>query len=314
MALLHGAAECSGAHGWVLAVGHVHHGWRGREADRDAAFVAGHARRLGLPFAFRRCDARESARQLGLSPEAGARHVRYAALAEIACDLNAPLTATAHQRDDAVESHLLACERRAGLAGLAGPRERREDGVVRPLLAVTRSEILQFLEERGIAFRRDASNGDLSLDRNRVRRWLAGATDADRQAARDALDRLAAERTRLEQEYSDAIAPRLAFGPGASTADAQTLADCGDELARLALARLAAPFARPGRPPMTGREREQLIDRLGSGEDFRFESGRRIRFERRGACLTVRLRPEPAPLYDPRDESATRRLREEPAP
>ena len=79
MALLYGAAQAAPAHGWRLAVGHVHHGWRGREAERDLAFVREHARRLSLPFFFRRRDARGEARSLKLSPEAGARHVRYSA-------------------------------------------------------------------------------------------------------------------------------------------------------------------------------------------------------------------------------------------
>ena len=56
MALLYGAVEAIPEAGWVLSVAHVHHGWRGRDADRDLAFVADHARRLALPFSFRRRD------------------------------------------------------------------------------------------------------------------------------------------------------------------------------------------------------------------------------------------------------------------
>src|SRR5262249_15913701 len=110
-ALLHGAAEIARETGWVLAVGHVHHGWRGREANRDLAFVSEQARRLGLPFASRREDARAAARRLGLSPEAAARHVRYRALAGIAAETGCDLVATAHQRDDVLESHVLALRR-----------------------------------------------------------------------------------------------------------------------------------------------------------------------------------------------------------
>ena len=175
MALLHGAAQSARATGWRLSVGHVHHGWRGREADRDLAFVREHARRLGLPFFFRRRDARKEARALGLSPEAGARHARYAALQEMAVEAGAERIATAHQRDDRLETYLLARERRAGLAGLAGVKRERADGVVRPMLDVSRREILGFLRARGIGHRRDASNGDLRLSRNRVRREIVAA-------------------------------------------------------------------------------------------------------------------------------------------
>ncbi len=302
MALLYGAAEVARATRWSLSVGHVHHGWRAREGDRDLAFVAEHARRLGLPFFSRRCDARRVARELRLSPEAGARHVRYAALAEMALEAGAGFVATAHQNADAVESLVLARERRGGLAALAGPREARADGIVRPLLAVTREQILEFLAERGIAFRRDASNGDLRLARNRVRRTLArlrdspGGGEAIRAMALE-IARLGIERCLLDAEFEARLRPSLRALSDGVAIDAVLLAGCSAELQRLALARLASPFARPGRPPMTGRERERILVLLAGGGDFRFEAGRRIRFERRARTLTIRPRP-PQPVYD----------------
>jgi tRNA(Ile)-lysidine synthetase-like protein len=288
MALLGAACEIAPETGWRLAVGHVHHGWRGRDADRDETFVRDSARRLGLPFGNRRRDSRAEAARLGLSPEAGARHVRYGALLELASELSCGLIATAHQRDDRVESYLLARGRRLSLAALAGPRSRRSDGIVRPLLAVPRSEILEFVSGRGIPYRRDATNGDLRLARNRLRRALALRRRGgliDRLASRvEALD---GRRARLEEQLA-ALGPLVSTGPGAVLADAEGLSRCPSALLRLALEEAARPFARPGRPPMTGREREQLVSRLLSGDDFRFEAGRRIRFERRGATLSIR--------------------------
>ncbi len=305
MALLHGAARCASVAGWTLFVGHVHHGWRGREAERDLAFVCEHARRLGLPFLFRRRDARGEARTLGLSPEAGARHVRYQALREMAAEAGAERIATAHQSDDRVETYLLARERRAGLAGLAGIRRERADGVVRPLLGVSRQEILEFLTARGIGFRRDASNGNLRLSRNRVRRDLArlfagGALDV----LTPRVERLSRERDDLERRFAREIEPRLFRGPGAVLADAAFLQDRDPALLRLAVEAAARSFARPGRPPLTGREREQIVARLREKSDFRFEAGRRIRFERRGPILSVRAAPRggsggPSPSNNP---------------
>jgi tRNA(Ile)-lysidine synthase len=303
LALLFGAVEASRGTGWRLSVGHVHHGWRRREADRDLAFVSDHARRLGLPFFARRRDARRAASELRLSPEAAARHVRYAALAEMAREAGASLVATAHQRDDAVESLLIARERRGGLPRLAGPRALRADGVVRPFLEVGRREILAFLAARGLEHRRDATNGDLALTRNRVRRGLARTSEEERDALAGRVAALARERDRLEEEYARRVAPavrRAASADAEVEVDARVLRACEDELVRLALSRLAAPFARVGRPPMTGRERERLVARLRSGEDFRDETGRRIRFELRRGRLRIRLRDVPAaePVYD----------------
>ena len=294
MALLYGAAALAPSPGWRLSVGHVHHGLRGKDADRDLAFVASHSQRLGLPFFSSRASAAETARVLKLSPESAARHVRYAALLELAREAGASRIATAHQRDDRIESYLIARRRRAGVSRRAGPRTIRADGVVRPLLSVSRAEILGFLEERGIEYRRDASNGNLRLERNRIRRDLARRRTASGEAGEDALlrrlDRLDRERDRTERAFVLEIAPRLSFGPGSSAADADLLAKAAPELARLAIEAVARPFAAPGHPPVTGREREEIRRRLLEGGDFRFEAGRRIRFERRGSLLTVRPR------------------------
>jgi tRNA(Ile)-lysidine synthase len=297
MALLCGSAGLAPETGWILAVAHVHHGWRGREADRDLAFVAAYARRLKLPFTFRRCDARAAARQLALSPEAAARYVRYLALAEMARETGSQRVATAHQRDDRIESLLLARERKGGLARLAGPRPARADGVVRPLLGVSRAEILEFLEHRGVPFRRDASNGDLRLDRNRVRREvLARLRTECGEAAVEALareaDGYAAERERVEREFEERVRPTLRPVPGGLRADASRIAACALEIQRKAVEEMTMPFARPGRPPLTGREREQILRLLATGRDFRFEAGRRIRLARRGRWFEARPRPE----------------------
>jgi tRNA(Ile)-lysidine synthetase-like protein len=287
-ALLFGAAGLADAYGWRLSVAHVHHGWRGRAADRDLAFVADYARRLGLPFLASRCDARTVSRALGLSPEAGARRVRYEALLEMARDAGTSRIATAHQRDDRVESYLLARERKGGLASLAGPREIRADGVVRPLLSVGRSEILEFLRMNDISWRRDSTNGDLDLRRNRMRLHLAGEP-VERLARR--VEGLARLRERLDREFESTIRPAIGVGRNMVVADAALLERSPSELVRRAVHECAAPFAAGGRAPMTGREREQVVRLIAAGADFRFEAGRRIRFRRRGKRLDVRLAP-----------------------
>ena len=295
MALLYGAADRAPAVAWRLAVAHVHHGWRGREADRDLQFVREHARRLGLPFFSRRRDARAEARNLRLSPEAGARHVRYQALAEMAREAGVSRVATAHQWNDRIESLLLARARGTAGPSLAGPRRTRSDGVVRPLLEVTRAEILAFLRARGVAFRRDSTNGDLRLARNRVRLRIARMTREGRREAVGELGcevrRRAAERDRIEREFEATVRPSILAGPGAVLADAALIARCSPDLQRRALDEAASPFALPGRVPFTGREAEQILQRFAGGGDFRFEAGRRIRFERRGRLLRVAAAP-----------------------
>src|SRR5262249_42700955 len=130
MALLYAAAEVAKETGWTLAIGHVHHGWREREADRDLAFVAEHGRRLGIPsFALRR-DAAAVARELGLSPEAGARQIRYAALAEMAREAGAAPVAAPPPNGDAPQAPLPPKEApRGGAAPPPPPQAPRPGGV-----------------------------------------------------------------------------------------------------------------------------------------------------------------------------------------
>lgn len=287
-ALLFAAAELSDSNDWRLSVAHVHHGWRGRDADRDLSFVADHARRLGLPFLARRRDARGASQALGLSPEAGARRVRYEALFEMAREAGASRIATAHQREDRVESYLLARARKGGLASLAGPRKIRGDGVVRPLLAVSRSDIVAYLRARGITWRRDRTNGDLTLDRNRLRRRLASK---DGESLSRRVEGLARLRDEVDDRFERDLRPAIVVGRNVVIADAVLLESAPTELVRRAILECTAPFAEDGKPPMTGREREQILRLLAAGTDFRFEAGRRIRLRRRGARFLVRLAP-----------------------
>ncbi|HXM75468.1 MAG TPA: tRNA lysidine(34) synthetase TilS [Thermoanaerobaculia bacterium] len=317
LALLHAAALSALSFGWRLAVGHVHHGWRGREADRDLAFVRDHARRLELPFLARFGDAHEESSRCGLSPEAGARRLRYAGLLEMAREAGAPRIATAHQREDVVESFLLARERHGGIAGLAGPRVRRADGVVRPLLQVSRAEIRRFLESRGLFFRRDRSNGDLSLARNRIRRTIAAAPAALREEWEKEARRWSDLRDGLDRDLEEKTSGAIRWSSDSVLADAEELSGWPAELQRQAVQSAAAPFARSGRPPMTGREREEILRRLARGADFRFEAGRRIRIERRGRILAFTLRPAPGAaqtVYDPERLPAGSILHGESAP
>jgi len=292
LALLHGSADASAETGWRLSVGHVHHGWpeRRREADRDLAFVAEHARRRGLPFFARHRDARAASRRDGVSPEAGARRVRYEALHEMAREAGADLVATAHQADDALESYLLARQRRGGLASLGGPRARRADGVVRPLLDVPRKEIEAFLGSRSLVWRRDATNGNLRLPRNAVRRRIALASAEDRAAWAAEAAECRRKRERLDEELRTRFLPALRTAPGRALVDDETLRPMALDLLRAAVEEASRPFSRPGRPPMTGRERERLLELLRGDGDFSFEAGRRIAVRRCGRVVAFSAR------------------------
>lgn len=196
VALVHLLCLLRGEAAWQLCVGHVHHGLRA-SADADAAFVAGLARRLGLPYLERRLEG-----LAGPDLEARARTARYRALAEMARQAGAQAVATGHTLDDQAETVLLRLVRGTANPGLAGIRPRRPLApgvvVVRPLLWCRREQLRRFLEEEGETWREDESNADPRHARNRVRSWLVPLLVAENPRLPEALARLA-EVTREEE-------------------------------------------------------------------------------------------------------------------
>jgi len=160
--LLCGAREELGLD--ICAV-HVHHGLRGAEADEDLSFAKELAERLGVEFESVRIDAREIARSKGVSVEEAGRGARYEALRRRAAG---GLVAVGHHLDDQAETILMNIVRGSGLAGAAGMDWRSGD-IIRPLLSVPRTEIEEWLRERGQSWRTDSTNLSDDYTRNRIR-------------------------------------------------------------------------------------------------------------------------------------------------
>lgn len=152
---------------------HVHHGIRGAEADRDEAFCRSLAEQLGVKYACLRVDAPALARERKVSLETAAREARYAALGDYLTAHNIPLLVTAHHADDQLETilqHLLRGSGRNGLCGIPACRTL-ENGVLvaRPLLAVTRASLREYLAARGLSFVTDSTNESACCTRNHLR-------------------------------------------------------------------------------------------------------------------------------------------------
>jgi tRNA(Ile)-lysidine synthase len=156
--------------GFRLVAAHLDHGLRpGSAADAD--FCAEVCRSLDLPFRRGAADVRARAARERGGLEQAARRERYDFLRRVRDEEAAAAIAVAHTRDDQAETLLLRLLRGAGATGLGGMRPRAGD-VLRPLLAVSRQEVLAHLRERGLAWREDPSNADTAHRRNRVRHEL----------------------------------------------------------------------------------------------------------------------------------------------
>lgn len=164
-------------HRYALAVAHFNHRLRGSASDADARFVRCAARRLGLECFAEAGDVAGLARTRGWSLEMAARQLRHDFLARTAKRTGLSVVALAHHADDQVELFFLRLLRGAG-GGLAGMKWRSispaDLGVtlVRPLLDISKEELLNFARSSRLKFRADASNQSVDILRNQVRREL----------------------------------------------------------------------------------------------------------------------------------------------
>lgn len=177
IALLHSLAalKSQGRIAADLVCAHINHQLRGLASDADERFVVEQARQLALPMVTQSVEVQSYAHTHGLSVETAGRHLRLAALRAIAHSQGCTWIATGHQKNDNAETVLHRLLRGTGFRGLAGIRpKRRLDGMsfASPLLCVTRGEIVQYLETRGLHWQEDQTNVDTVYTRNYLRHRL----------------------------------------------------------------------------------------------------------------------------------------------
>lgn len=141
---------------------------RGDESMRDERFAEETARKLGVPFYKTDFDTTAYAAGHHLSVEMAARELRYNWFEEMRLRLGAQAVAVAHHRDDSVETVLLNLIRGTGIRGLGGIRPKN-GYIVRPLLAVSRREILAWLEQQQMSYVTDSTNLSDAYTRNFIR-------------------------------------------------------------------------------------------------------------------------------------------------
>ena len=150
--------------GIAVSAAHFNHCLRGAESDGDEAFVRSFCAAHGIELTVGRGDVSAFATESGRSLEDAARIKRYEFLESLPCDW----LATAHTADDNAETVLLHLLRGSGLRGLCGiPPVRGK--LVRPLLSVTREEVVAYLRAEGIPWREDSTNMEDGCLRNRLR-------------------------------------------------------------------------------------------------------------------------------------------------
>lgn len=154
--------------GYRLVIAHVNHGVRGEAADRDQSFVESVAGALEIPYHATNVDMAAYGRELGISSEEAGRLLRYDFFRKVLSEYGNGKIAVAHNMNDQAETVLFRIMRGTGIDGIKG-MSFNQDGIIRPLLNVTRDEIEEYIEQNGIETVVDHTNLQTVYTRNRIR-------------------------------------------------------------------------------------------------------------------------------------------------
>lgn len=151
---------------FALHIVHVNYRLRGRDSDQDEQLVRESAVRYRIPLTvFHPKKTNPS------NLEEKLRDIRYHLLEQVRTKKKATLIAVAHHEDDQAETFLLRLIRGSGMLGLSAMRPKN-NFVIRPLIEMSRADILCYLKERDIPYRVDESNSDPTFLRNQFRQTL----------------------------------------------------------------------------------------------------------------------------------------------
>jgi tRNA(Ile)-lysidine synthase len=263
----------------LAGLAHLNHGLRGEESERDAAFCARLAADLGLPLDVETGDVAAHARTSGRSLEDAARTARYEFLERARQRLGADVIAVAHTKDDQAETVLMRLLRGSGLGGLSAIHPRRAK-IVRPLIDLSRAELVEYLRARQIGWVEDSSNRDPRFLRTRIRHelmpWLTGNISAGVAGVLARTADVVNEEDRLLARLAEAARTRLQDEAG--TIDLAGLMAEPVAIRRRVLRAAAAPLL--GREPRVSQVDAALAwAQDGQGRRFRLSD---LVLERRG--------------------------------
>lgn len=174
---------------------HLNHRLRGEESDGDEVFVRRLAAEFGIECLIERIAVASFASAEKRNLEATARRLRYEFLARAAKSFSAGFVCTAHTLDDQAETILMRLLRGTGAEGMRGIHRVSQMGedakLIRPMLAVTRADVMAYCVHYDLEFRQDSSNLSSELTRNRIRHELIPLLRSFNQRSNETLVRFA---------------------------------------------------------------------------------------------------------------------------
>ena len=153
--------------GFSFEIAHVNFQLRGEDSVLDECFVKGLAEHYHVPFHLKKADTAGYAESHKVSVQVAARQLRYQWFNEL-LEKGPRYLLTAHHADDNVETVLMNFFRGTGITGLRG-MVAKHDNIVRPLLFVSKKEIIDHAKEKKLSWREDISNASDKYSRNYFR-------------------------------------------------------------------------------------------------------------------------------------------------
>ena len=154
--------------GFNFAIAHCNFQLRGKESDDDELFVKELAAKMEVPFFRAAFDIKTQVEKDGVSTQMAARNVRYDWFEKLRTTLDYHIIATAHHKNDSLETVLYNLTKGTGLAGLHGIKPKINH-LVRPLLFATKDEIKDYALQCSLSWREDSSNASNKYHRNLIR-------------------------------------------------------------------------------------------------------------------------------------------------
>ena len=147
---------------------HINHLLRGEDADSDEKFSFEYAKKNNLEIFIKRIPVKKIAKEIGKTLEEVGREERYKFFSEIYEKVGANKIATAHNKDDQIETFLFRLTRGTSLQGLEGIKTKNNN-IIRPISEIYKKDILEYLNKNEIQYKIDKTNFENEFTRNSIR-------------------------------------------------------------------------------------------------------------------------------------------------
>ncbi|WP_454943483.1 tRNA lysidine(34) synthetase TilS [Fusobacterium hwasookii] len=147
---------------------HINHLLRGEDADSDENFSFEYAKKNNLEIFIKRIPVKKIAKEIGKTLEEVGREERYKFFSEIYEKVGANKIATAHNKDDQIETFLFRLTRGTSLQGLEGIKTKNNN-IIRPISEIYKKDILEYLNKNEIQYKIDKTNFENEFTRNSIR-------------------------------------------------------------------------------------------------------------------------------------------------